>query len=107
MSPVCQGLQLLGNAALRRRDRCHGRCGLPEVGELVGERGGQLGELGCEFGRQPGLHLGGDPRSDLGVLLGHLGVTIDDVAGGLRRLCLLYTSPSPRDRTRSRMPSSA
>ena len=25
----------------------------------------------------------------------------------LRQLCLLYTSPSPRDRTRSRMPSSA
>ena len=26
---------------------------------------------------------------------------------GLSRACLLYTSPSPRDRTRSRMPSSA
>ena len=26
---------------------------------------------------------------------------------GKRYLCLLYTSPSPRDRTRSRMPSSA
>jgi len=26
---------------------------------------------------------------------------------GVARLCLLYTSPSPRDRTRSRMPSSA
>ena len=25
----------------------------------------------------------------------------------LKKLCLLYTSPSPRDRTRSRMPSSA
>ena len=25
----------------------------------------------------------------------------------LFRICLLYTSPSPRDRTRSRMPSSA
>ena len=25
----------------------------------------------------------------------------------LRKVCLLYTSPSPRDRTRSRMPSSA
>ena len=25
----------------------------------------------------------------------------------LKELCLLYTSPSPRDRTRSRMPSSA
>jgi len=24
-----------------------------------------------------------------------------------RKICLLYTSPSPRDRTRSRMPSSA
>ena len=26
---------------------------------------------------------------------------------GLALFCLLYTSPSPRDRTRSRMPSSA
>jgi len=26
---------------------------------------------------------------------------------GLEMFCLLYTSPSPRDRTRSRMPSSA
>ena len=26
---------------------------------------------------------------------------------GLASACLLYTSPSPRDRTRSRMPSSA
>ena len=28
-------------------------------------------------------------------------------ATGLSNICLLYTSPSPRDRTRSRMPSSA
>ena len=27
--------------------------------------------------------------------------------GGCGKGCLLYTSPSPRDRTRSRMPSSA
>ena len=27
--------------------------------------------------------------------------------GGYMVICLLYTSPSPRDRTRSRMPSSA
>ena len=26
---------------------------------------------------------------------------------GMNQICLLYTSPSPRDRTRSRMPSSA
>ena len=34
-----------------------------------------------------------------------------DSAGGTKiqviKVCLLYTSPSPRDRTRSRMPSSA
>ena len=30
-----------------------------------------------------------------------------DLLGLQLRVCLLYTSPSPRDRTRSRMPSSA
>ena len=33
-------------------------------------------------------------------------VAVVDV-GHLHEPCLLYTSPSPRDRTRSRMPSSA
>ena len=31
----------------------------------------------------------------------------DSGSGKLANICLLYTSPSPRDRTRSRMPSSA
>ena len=37
------------------------------------------------------------------------GPSIWDTAsqGIIPRSCLLYTSPSPRDRTRSRMPSSA
>eukprot|EP00831_Metopus_contortus_P034045 TRINITY_DN27213_c0_g1_i1.p1 TRINITY_DN27213_c0_g1~~TRINITY_DN27213_c0_g1_i1.p1 ORF type:complete len:142 (+),score=33.75 TRINITY_DN27213_c0_g1_i1:125-550(+) len=30
-----------------------------------------------------------------------------DITGGLPRVCLLYTSPSPRDLSTSRMPSSA
>ena len=34
----------------------------------------------------------------------HLDTTMSNV---LYDICLLYTSPSPRDRTRSRMPSSA
>ena len=36
-------------------------------------------------------------------------VTVDDtgLTNDLHGSCLLYTSPSPRDRTRSRMPSSA
>ena len=59
----------------------------------------------------------------LGVLLSAAVRTLDGVEIGERELgvddfdvaervdpardCLLYTSPSPRDRTRSRMPSSA
>ena len=38
------------------------------------------------------------------VVLGELGLS---AAVDPARACLLYTSPSPRDRTRSRMPSSA
>ena len=36
-------------------------------------------------------------------------VSLKDFAGKRKvlNICLLYTSPSPRDRTRSRMPSSA
>ena len=36
-----------------------------------------------------------------------LNVPAPDMGTGEREICLLYTSPSPRDRTRSRMPSSA
>ena len=35
------------------------------------------------------------------------GDTRDMAIGEMHSSCLLYTSPSPRDRTRSRMPSSA
>ena len=35
-----------------------------------------------------------------------LGIEAEDLVESVRN-CLLYTSPSPRDRTRSRMPSSA
>ena len=37
----------------------------------------------------------------------HSPETIAKIKAGTARACLLYTSPSPRDRTRSRMPSSA
>ena len=46
------------------------------------------------------------------VTLEFIGVLLQGTGGGtivmaIYFLCLLYTSPSPRDRTRSRMPSSA
>ena len=44
------------------------------------------------------------------VVVDHISKIIsasDNLAEGERRACLLYTSPSPRDRQKSRMPSSA
>ena len=32
---------------------------------------------------------------------------VDEVSSGVDSVCLLYTSPSPRDKRQSRMPSSA
>ena len=43
------------------------------------------------------------PAPDAGVIVKIIKQNGETVASG----CLLYTSPSPRDRTRSRMPSSA
>ena len=48
---------------------------------------------GCLIGANAGI---GIPLGDRNI-----------VEAGLYVTCLLYTSPSPRDRTRSRMPSSA
>ena len=36
-----------------------------------------------------------------------LGGILNGMSGGTHRVCLLYTSPSPRDLSTSRMPSSA
>ena len=64
-----------------------------------------------------GVERGAGPAAVLGLLLwdGGAGGGLDPEEHGLAdltlttptRACLLYTSPSPRDRTRSRMPSSA
>ena len=53
------------------------------------------------------------PKNKLVVITGLSGsgkssLAFDTIyAEGQRRYCLLYTSPSPRDREKSRMPSSA
>ena len=45
-----------------------------------------------------------DTRKDSPSYMKHLGIELND---SNRTACLLYTSPSPRDATLSRMPSSA
>ena len=44
---------------------------------------------------------------DAGGLLNQATVTVSSTGGQVSDTCLLYTSPSPRDRQKSRMPSSA
>ena len=55
--------------------------------------------LGVPHGIQRGVVPSDEAELTHGVAL------VGELLGG--GVCLLYTSPSPRDRTRSRMPSSA
>ena len=60
---------------------------------------------------RPGVSEPGEIVDKVGRVIGHHDGIINFTIGQRRGLgiggCLLYTSPSPRDRTRSRMPSSA
>ena len=48
-----------------------------------------------------------DAESGMKKAINHLEIELSKIRAGKATPCLLYTSPSPRDRTRSRMPSSA
>ena len=64
-----------------------------------------IGEAKVEYGN-PQIEIKVDKENrKLHVIDQGLGMTSDEVNKYIN--CLLYTSPSPRDRTRSRMPSSA
>ena len=52
------------------------------------------------------LELGEEPRSRQEIV-GRVDRIVPDGADGIVNRCLLYTSPSPRDKRQSRMPSSA
>ena len=49
----------------------------------------------------------GHKRLERNITLLAIGTFVTVAIGGLVQICLLYTSPSPRDRYGSRMPSSA
>jgi len=71
-----------------------------QILETTGIKGGLVIHLGCSDGR-----LTAALRANDSYLVHGLDTDVANVARA--RDCLLYTSPSPRDRTRSRMPSSA
>ena len=91
---------------------------------IVGEAIPALAELAGQIGDPAVRHKGtiggslanNDPTADYPAAVLALGATIvtnkrrlkaEEFFQGPFTTCLLYTSPSPRDRTRSRMPSSA
>ena len=73
----------------------------------------QLGQVGLAGSRAVfgldanGQVLLGGRGNDLAQQLGELGGVLGLLQTGLLPVCLLYTSPSPRDSIGSRMPSSA
>ena len=61
----------------------------------------QVGRAGRALEHARGVLLSGREDDDIGDYF------IETAFPPTAHICLLYTSPSPRDRTRSRMPSSA
>ena len=56
---------------------------------------------------EPHDHLLTDQETAVVPISGSATVKVGDIETTLSRTCLLYTSPSPRDLSTSRMPSSA
>ena len=84
----------------------------PLIGELVGDKltyyPTTTREPSAKTGRITDLLTSKDVFNDLEIQAMHPDTDRAMVCGSLGlNTCLLYTSPSPRDRTRSRMPSSA
>ena len=66
--------------------------------QLLREREEEMGKMGAEVGEVTSKMAESERRAE------EVRVRLEEA---LAQSCLLYTSPSPRDRTRSRMPSSA
>ena len=62
---------------------------------------------GIPFQSEPCPHMNEGIRTEIREFLNSLEKQHSGIKNNLYQSCLLYTSPSPRDRTRSRMPSSA
>ena len=75
-------------------------------GIIIGRKGAEVDKLKAmleqRYGREVYVTVKEIKKPELDAQL-----VSENIALQLEKRCLLYTSPSPRDRTRSRMPSSA
>ena len=80
---------------------------------LCGGRGSRMGGVDKGLQNYQGMPLAMHALMRLTPQVGHLMINANRNLAAYESMgvpvwpCLLYTSPSPRDRTRSRMPSSA
>ena len=88
---------VLGMQLLRRKDYPSGRFTLAFVG-YGDEKDNTVLELTHNWDTQ---------SYELGDGYGHIALGVEDIYSTCAGICLLYTSPSPRDYAASRMPSSA
>ena len=80
---------------------------IPNKGGQIVRAGGTSAKILAKEGNYVTLRL---PSKEIRLLRKECFATIGEISNNdafLVQSCLLYTSPSPRDRTRSRMPSSA
>ena len=73
--------------------------------DLVGRRGSSVGDFYAMGGDE--IFEGVASRVVVRAIEAAVGITVNAKDKGQFLICLLYTSPSPRDRQKSRMPSSA
>ena len=84
----------------------------PGVADELEQRG-RRGQRAGAMGRRAGYYLAAIQVSEFLIVFTYAGIAAAFIAPRLSALlafflrCLLYTSPSPRDRQKSRMPSSA
>ena len=92
--------------------REYGPVDVEEIREWINEGRADANTLVCEMDEKQWIRL-----RDLPMVAGDLPNSAPKITGGMSKtgdgtiqisyLCLLYTSPSPRDKRQSRMPSSA
>ena len=111
---LCAGVWIGGMAAAWFYRRQTGQTLTAGQGAIVGVVAGVIGAvissiIASVFGADAmEAILEADPTGQTRSALGNfVGGTASFLVSFLLNICLLYTSPSPRDRTRSRMPSSA
>ena len=76
-----------------------------KIGAVIGSGGSTIKGLQQEF--DASINIDEDGKVMIGTNNSEISEKVVDAIKAIIKDCLLYTSPSPRDRTRSRMPSSA